>query len=279
MDGKVKKKKGILPLTVGLCACAALISIPFAKDRTLPQDTLYTAAESGSFIGSIGHENSRGSTLSSSSSMPIPESPRLGFLTAHEVPMILQNPELPTGCEATAAAMLLQAYGYRVDKCAVADALPRAEKHTIDGTVYIQHPEEAFNGNPGRSGFGVFSPVLADTVQQFIDMQGGSDQAVAMKGKTEEELLSLIDEGLPVCVWTTMCDAEVGKGASWYVLRDGKPTQELFVWPKNEHCVVLTGYTDSDVSVLDPMHGRVTYPRNSFFRHYSDVGGYAMIIV
>lgn len=44
-----------------------------------------------------------------------------------DVPVLSQNPELPTGCEATATTMLLQWAGVQVNKSEVADALPKED--------------------------------------------------------------------------------------------------------------------------------------------------------
>ena len=44
------------------------------------------------------------------------------------VPRILQNPELPNGCEITSLCMLLRYLGFDADKCILADRyLPRTE--------------------------------------------------------------------------------------------------------------------------------------------------------
>ena len=44
------------------------------------------------------------------------------------VPLILQNPELPNGCEITSLCMLLRYLGFDADKCLLADNyLPRTE--------------------------------------------------------------------------------------------------------------------------------------------------------
>ena len=88
------------------------------------------------------------------------------------VPVYLQNPELPAGCEVTSAAMLLAAYGYATDKLTVAAALPKCPLELHDGLLYGPHPSEAFIGSPDSSyGFGVFAPAVAKTMQAIIDLQ------------------------------------------------------------------------------------------------------------
>lgn len=64
------------------------------------------------------------------------------------VPVLLQKPELPAGCEATAAAMLLGAYGYAVSKEEMARAIPRAPFEKRDGRVYGPDPRDMYAGDP-----------------------------------------------------------------------------------------------------------------------------------
>ena len=64
------------------------------------------------------------------------------------VTCILQNPELPTGCEATAGTMLLKAYGYETDKMDVAGAMKCLPLIERDGRLYGGHPDEVFVGDP-----------------------------------------------------------------------------------------------------------------------------------
>lgn len=198
---------------------------------------------------------------------------------ADRVECILQNPELPTGCEAAAAAMLLRAYGYKTDKLMVADLMEKSERLEEYGTVYAVHPDDAFIGNPyTQQGYGAFPKVVAGTMQKIIDIQDGKCKACTLYGKTEEELLAEIDKGNPLCVWTSMYDMEIQYRTGWYLIQEGLFTEEYFYWPSNEHVVVLTGYDEERVKVCDSLRGVCTYPRESFFRHYRDVGKYAVML-
>ena len=193
--------------------------------------------------------------------------------------LILQNPELPTGCEATAGAMLLSAYGYPADKCGVADDLLTGAPVYSADTVYAPHPNDAFIGSPYSSdGYGTFPAVLADALQLLIDKENGSHTATPLYDKSEEELLSLVEKGIPVCVWTSMYDTEITYENGWYLLRDSEYTDEYFYWPSNEHVVLLIGYDEESVTVYDPLVGKCSYSRVSFFRHYRQVGSYALML-
>lgn len=116
------------------------------------------------------------------------------------VPVYLQNPELPAGCEATSAAMLLAAYGYDTDKLSFAAALPKCPLELHDGLLYGPHPSEAFIGSPDSSyGFGVFAAPVVTTMQVIIDEASGRHRAIDLTGVGEDALLSYLDRGIPVC--------------------------------------------------------------------------------
>lgn len=89
-------------------------------------------------------------------------------ISEDEIPVILQNPELPSGCESAAAAMLLGAYGFDVDKEEFANALPWCGLEEYEGRVYACSPQEAFVGSPYSAGYGVFADIVAETIQKFI---------------------------------------------------------------------------------------------------------------
>ena len=59
------------------------------------------------------------------------------------VPQILQNPELPNGCEITSCCEVLHYLGFAPDKCELADYyLPRSAQW------YGADPDEVYMGNP-----------------------------------------------------------------------------------------------------------------------------------
>lgn len=207
--------------------------------------------------------------------------PTIPPLTA--VPVILQLPELPTGCESTAAAMLLQAYGYSYTKEEVADALPKQNLETVDGQLYGPDPHEVFIGNPySSSGFGVYSEPLADTMQMLIDEAGGGATVRLLTGGTEQDILDAVDAGQPVCIWATMyMEPSLVGNSSWYLIRDGVYTDEVYEWLGNEHCLVLVDYDDTTVTVHDPLSEQAvpqTYSRSLFFTRWEEQGRQALVL-
>lgn len=194
-----------------------------------------------------------------------------------EVEPLLQNPELPSGCEATAATMLLEAYGYPVSMVGLAAAIPKAALEYRDGRAYAPHPSEAFVGDPfSEAGYGVFPGALEETLQDCIDEAGGPHTVRVYEGASESEILAVVDSGHPLCVWSTMWMEEIVPMPGWYIKRGGIHTDEYFPWPGNEHCYVLVGYDDTYVTVCDPLRGKVRYNRDRFFRLFDELGGYAL---
>ena len=220
---------------------------------------------------------------SSSGGIQIPDDVRWSEIRGRpldNVENLLQNPELPTGCEATAATILLRAYGYDVDKELVARALPKGQFTTYEGRRYGPHPDEAFLGNPfSNAGYGVFAAPIRQAMEAVVARAGGRHTVTDLTGAAQGDILACIDRGTPVCIWATMSLVPVAYRTSWYIQRiDGTYTDEEFTWPDNEHCMVLIGYTDTTVTVLDPRKGKTSYDRSRFFQRHEDVGGFALIL-
>ncbi len=196
-----------------------------------------------------------------------------------EIPVLLQEPELPSGCEATAAVMLLQAYGYNAGKVEFARAMPQSGFEVNNGRTYAQHPNQAYIGNPfSSSGIGAFSKVIADTMQKLIGKENGRHVAVDIAGSSEKEILNYIDKGVPVCIWSTMSMLPLVDVGGWYLKDGDEYTEQYYKWPGNEHCMLLTAYSETAVTVHDPMKGRIEYDRRLFFDRYDEVGRYAVVL-
>ena len=196
------------------------------------------------------------------------------------VPVLLQKPELPAGCEATAAAMLLGAYGYAVSKEEMARAIPRAPFEKRDGRVYGPDPRDMYAGDPfSAEGYGVYADTVAAAMQREIDRLGGGASVYLLEAEDEGAVLAAVDAGYPVCIWATMNMAPTQKGSSsWYLLEDGAYTDEKIEWLGNEHCLVLTGYGADTVTVNDPLAGRKTYGRAVFFARWREQGRQAILV-
>lgn len=183
------------------------------------------------------------------------------------VPTILQNPELPTGCESTSLAMALNTLGFSVEKTTIVDQyLVRA---TEDYKV-------GFSGDPYSSeGAGIWPPGLARTARNYLREQSTMRWAHDLSGDSLEELYSYIAAGYPVLLWVTS-DYGSPNFTGYNYDYHGKTYQ----WYGNEHCVVLAGYskTNNTVTLVDPLQGEITQDASTIANIYNEVGSYAVAI-
>lgn len=191
-----------------------------------------------------------------------------------EVPGICQNPELPTGCESTAAAMLLQYYQVDVTAAEFASQWLECGELSVDeeGRVHGPNPAEMFAGDPFSShAYGCFAPVIGEAVNKNCN----GYQARILQGESLETLCTkYIDRGVPLLIWATIGMKPAYPGDSW-ILEDGSE----FIWIAGEHCLVLTGYTDQDYLLNDPLTGKMTaYPRKKVEERFSELGSQAVVL-
>ncbi|MBE3556357.1 MAG: C39 family peptidase [Firmicutes bacterium] len=188
-----------------------------------------------------------------------------------DVPVWGQYPQLPTGCEATAVAMLLTYAGEPVTKEMVALALPRAPlPHEEQGRRVGASPNTAFLGDPWKpDSLGVFHRPVAAVIDRFLP-----GAALDLTGTPLLEVLQHVAAGEPVMVWTTIDLAEPKVAESWEDPQ-GKPV----VWLSPEHVVVIVGFDAQSIWANDPTTGKRTiYPRALFEKRYDQMGRQAVAI-
>ena len=102
-----------------------------------------------------------------------------------DVECVLQNPELPTGCEITALTTVLNYLGYNVDKLTMAD-------YYLDkGKMGEVSPYKAFVGNPrDEDSCGAFAPVLVNSATKYLKSQRSYMNVYNITGA--EEYLSIL---------------------------------------------------------------------------------------
>lgn len=232
-----------------------------------------------------------------------------------DVPVIYNEPELPTGSEVTSLAMVLNYLGFDADKQVLAKSfLPCAER----GEATFS---QAFIGSPFESdGMGCFAPVIAETAQRYLSSQGSGRTVKVLNADSFDDVLLRVASGHPVIVWVNSnlelrqeeyCFTVYSTGGipamsttspvqtSTIVLGTTAPVtsaaetttvtsaainaneakQDVY-WISNATCVVLTGYdTENDnVTVIDPAQGEVTYDMGMFKTSYNALYKQAVII-
>ncbi|MCL2055519.1 MAG: C39 family peptidase [Oscillospiraceae bacterium] len=202
-----------------------------------------------------------------------------------DIRTIFQLPELPTGCEATALTMALNFYGFNADKTDIAkNYLPQSAFMQLkDDKVYINNFNNIFFGDPFGRGWGCFSNAIVYTAQSYIaqnselvGLDRGDFRVRNISGSSPEELYEYLKAGVPVICWGTLEMAEPVYNFTYYDILTGEP----LVWYSKEHCFVLTGFDNSDSTVIinDPQFGVVSHDKELFELRYSQMRSQAVII-
>lgn len=134
------------------------------------------------------------------------------------VPLIAQRPQLPTGCEFTATAMMLKYAGAKVTKMSIAKEVPRSS-----------NPNKGFVGNPySRSGWWIYPKGLMKVVKRH------TGSAKNMTGASFHKMKKQIDKGHPVVIWVANVDGFVN------------------------HAITLRGYSKTRAYYNDPWTNKRT---------------------
>lgn len=187
-----------------------------------------------------------------------------------DVTPVLQLPELPTGCEITSLATVLNYYGYDISKTQLAD------EYLDCGKIGQTDPDEKFIGSPyDEHSYGCYSNVIADAARDFNTKNNCNFKIYNLNGLSLDELYEYIENGSPVIVWATIDLMETYRNITWDI--DGKE----IAWRANEHCMVLIGYDkDNDTCIVsDPLKGIIEYPKELFNQRYEELGKQAVILV
>ncbi len=190
-----------------------------------------------------------------------------------DVPTLCQYPALPTGCEVTAAAMVLQWYGEPIPPQTIAsDWLTCEALYEIGHELYGPDPHEVFVGDPfSTDGYGCYATPIANA----INKGSAAHTAVVIK---EETLATLYDQyvlkGQPVLAWVTMEMRAPYVGTRWQ-LANG----EEYTWIAGEHCMVFVGADATRYYFNDPRTGGVVgYDKTLCEKRFAALGREALLI-
>lgn len=192
--------------------------------------------------------------------------------------IIEQYPELPTGCEITAMTMVLNYYGYQVNKVTMAlDYMPKVQAEfyrSEDGRLMGPDLENFFVGDPTEeTGYICGTGAIVTAANRYLADVGSDLTAAAMKNAQPEKLYDLIDQGAPVVIWCTINMEDRAETDGWY-REDGTYME----WSTNDHGAVLIGYDEDTVTVADPIYSRITVSRDQFEKIFAERGGQCVIL-
>lgn len=193
---------------------------------------------------------------------------------------ILQNPELPVGCEITALTILLNYYGFNAEKTDMAkNYLPTSwgNPKTVDGKLYKDSFYDYFIGDPFSRGYGCFSPAIEKASNSYISSHGGGYTVKNISGCHPDTLYEYLIAGTPVLCWATDGMIEPEYYETWY----DNATGEQLDWYLNEHCFVLAGFNiaNSTVTLNDPMKGIIDYNIDKFEVRFKQMHSQAIVLI
>lgn len=209
--------------------------------------------------------------------------PRSKYIS--NVPLVNQN-NLPTGCETCSATMMLKFYGYSISETKFADNyLVQKNLTASNGILYGPDPNSAFIGSPYySSGFGVYAPAMAKFMNNYFADNGSKHKAKLLEGKSLDMLCAqYVSNGQPVMVWATINMLGSYKTSSWvvnYADENAKyPKGSTYTWIANEHCLVLTGYDSDYYYFNDPWtNSKTKYSRSLVNTRYAELGKQAIAV-
>lgn len=154
-----------------------------------------------------------------------------------EAPLILQNPELPRGCEVTSLAMLLQYAGISVDKMTLASEIKKDPANPylgFVGNMYLLH----------EPGYGVYHGPIRQLMEEYLP-----GKTIDLTGCEFEDLLFFLSEKVPVWVIVNAKFSELDPGEfnTWHT-----PSGAVKITFR-EHSVLLTGFDQEYVYFNDPL--------------------------
>lgn len=193
------------------------------------------------------------------------------------VKKLMQNPELPNGCEIVSLTAILNYHGYTASKTTMADQyLPKQDFSWKQGKRFGPHPYNMYAGNPRSKTGGWYSlvPPIMQASNKYMATQKNKMTAINITGSSKEELITHLNNGVPVIVWVTLDLSKPRLSGHWYL----SDTGEYYKAYTNLHTVVLHGYKEGKVHVMNPLKGHVEYDMNAFFKSYEEMGKRALIL-
>ena len=193
-----------------------------------------------------------------------------------DLPALLQKPELPNGCEITALTSLLNFAGYTVDKVVLSDGfLPKEPFYKKDNKVYGADPNVAFSGDPkDPGGWFVYAAPTVKAGKDYLNSVSGKHDVLDLTGSTEETIMSYVKEGIPVAIWATTDMNVANFSYGWYL----RENDTFFNAATNLHCMVIYGFIDDKLYVMDPLQGNMVYDKATLFKNFESLGNRAMIV-
>ena len=193
-----------------------------------------------------------------------------------DVPQILQNPELPNGCEITSLCQVLRYLGFDADKCDLADHyLPRSERW------YGADPDAVYMGDPHRddgspeTGYYCFAGPIVQAARAYLAGHGGGWRPRDLTGAEEAELIARLQAGQPFIFWASLHFGDIQFDPCGTFPLPGGREHRVF---HTLHCMVCCGVDGECFTVADPLDFNRRVPRAQFMKIYRQLGRRAVVL-
>lgn len=265
------KFKKIIPflaiLTTVLCGCGRSESSNSASTATTTYSSIMTSPTTTQNI-----------TTTSKSVVSSTEKPPKEVGVRWNVPLILQNPELPTGCEITSMTMIMNFYGYEYTKEEMNNKFLNKSNDFFykDGQLYGPNPNKFFLGDPSVTrGYGLqcFSDVWVDTLNKAFKENKSARYAYSLDGKALKELEVFLDGG-PILISASIT---MNLATPQNLFKDFETGEEVTTY-RNFHCVVLTGYDEENYYINDPLGTFSKVEKSRLQKAYESTGSQNTIV-
>lgn len=253
-----------------LTSCGKTVSL-MDPEKVLTVTGEATTAEAATTVTTTAEPTTEPPTEPFSVDVSIPKSFELPVKYAIEgFETVLQNPELPTGCEVTALCEVLNFHGFGIDKVELADEFMPID---FDGVVTMA---SAYVGDPkAKNGFGCNAPVIVQTADDYFESIDSPCYAVDLTDTELSDLFYQITQGRPVVTWVTIDLKEAYPNYKW-----STPDGEEMWFDDYQHCLAIYGFDfeENVVHAADPMVGNIKYDMSRFEMIYNIMGKQAVVI-
>ncbi len=165
-----------------------------------------------------------------------------------DVPCIMQNPELPTGCESVALTNALNYYGFDLAKTTMASKyIARSRSDFV--TSFLGNPYSYTDGGM------VCAPGIVIAADKFLEENESELRGHELTGSSLWSLCqSHVANGRPVIIWTS-----IGYSTSGYKYREQTYQGRKYFAHTMSHTVVLNGFDEEAgvVWISDSLSGKI----------------------
>ena len=149
------------------------------------------------------------------------------------------------------------------------------------GIRFGPDPVQKYAGDPAsaRGGWGCFAPVIVNALESYLDTAGKYSHTVLNVSGAELPILceTFINRSIPVAIWITQDYSPVSEVYQWLDY-DG---EQVYLYPSNQHCVMLIGYDRDSYYVCDPLKEEeyTVIPRADAELSYTSMGSQAVVLM